>query len=138
MLDPIEIDPDGDVRCLVAHVAAIADLDDDRVEIEHRIERLERALLPGQYLVGDGVDDLGDRLIAELGADRRHQMMLNITHRHPARVERLFHRVEPIDTPLTLGHEHLRVRAMTVTRDRQLDVADLAGDGLRERAVREF
>jgi hypothetical protein len=53
-----------------------------------RTNRIERALLSGQHLVADRVDDLGDRLVAELGADRGGEMMPDVTDRPPARVER--------------------------------------------------
>jgi hypothetical protein len=42
VLDPVHVDPDGDVRGPVGHVRAVADLDHDRVQVEHRVERLQR------------------------------------------------------------------------------------------------
>lgn len=78
MLDPVHIDAYGDMSGLVAGVAAVFDLHDHRVEIDHRIERLQRAALPGEHLIGDLIDDLGDRLVRDLGADRRSEMKLDV------------------------------------------------------------
>jgi hypothetical protein len=50
------------IPSLVAHVRAVADLDHQGVEIDHRVERLQRAPLPGQDLLEDLVGDLADRL----------------------------------------------------------------------------
>lgn len=85
VLDALHVDADGEMGGLVAHVPAVTDLDDDRVEEDHRIERLQRPLLPDQDLLADLVDDLRDRLVADLGADRGGEMVLDITRRHRAR-----------------------------------------------------
>jgi hypothetical protein len=62
--------PDGDVRGLVAHVRAVADLDHQGVEVDDRVERLQGPGLPGHHLLGDGLGDLADRLVGQLGAER--------------------------------------------------------------------
>ena len=53
VLDPGHIHAHGDVRGLVAGVATVFDLHDHRVEVDHRIQRLQRPALPGQHLIGD-------------------------------------------------------------------------------------
>src|SRR5699024_7246604 len=58
VLDAVHVDPDGDVSGLVAHVRPVADLDPDRIEVDHRVEGLQRAGLPGQDLLGDLIDDI--------------------------------------------------------------------------------
>ena len=135
MLDPLEVDTDGDVGRLVTHVAAVTDLDHDGVEVDHRIQRLQRTLLPGEDLLSDGVDDLRDRLMGQLGADRRGEVMADVTDRHAAGVERHDDRVEPVETAGPLRHKHRRERPLTITGHGQLDVADLAGHRLGEAAV---
>jgi hypothetical protein len=98
VFDTVHVHPDRDVSGLVANVCAIADLHHDRVEIDHRIERFKRATLPGQDFVEDLVGDLGDGLAADLGADRGRQVMLDIAHGHPARVQRDDHVVQTTHT----------------------------------------
>jgi hypothetical protein len=63
MLDPVDVDPDRDMRRPVPDVGAVADLDHDRVEVDHRIQRVEGPMLPGGDLVADLVGDLADRVV---------------------------------------------------------------------------
>ena len=91
--DAVRVDTDSEMSGLVAHVPAVTDLDDNRVEEDHRIERLQRPLLPAQDLLADLVGDLRDRLVADLGADRGGEMVLDITQRHAAGIERDDHAI---------------------------------------------
>lgn len=85
--------PIGKMSGLVAHVPTITDLDNDRVEEDHRIEHLQRPLLPDQDLLADLVDDLRDRLMADLAADHGGEMVLDTTQRHAAGIERDDHAI---------------------------------------------
>lgn len=51
LLDPIDVDPDHHVSGLIGHHAAVADLEPDRVDVQDRIYRIDRAGLPGRDLV---------------------------------------------------------------------------------------
>lgn len=135
MLDAVQVDADRDVRGLVAHVRPVADLDDDRVEVDHRVERLQRAVLPGQDLFEDLVDDVADRLVRQLGPDRRGEVVLDVADRHPARVEADDHLVEPAQPAGALGHEHRGERPVAVARHVQAHLTDLGRDRLRRRPV---
>src|SRR5690606_6044111 len=128
MLDPVHVDADGDVRGLVAHMPAIADLHDQRVEVDHRVERLERPLLPGQDLVADLLDDVRDRLVRQVRADRRSQVVLDIADRHPAGVERDDHLVQLRQPPAASRDQPWRERPVPIPRDPQLDIADAGAD----------
>ena len=85
---------------------AIADLDHDRVEVDHRVEGVEFSVLPLDHLVGDFLGDLADRLVRQLGPERGDQMMLDIADGHPAGVKRDDHRVQAIQAPLALADQH--------------------------------
>ncbi len=54
---------------------------------------------PGHHLVEDLVSDLRDRFPADFNADRGDKVMLDITHRRPACIERYDHVIEPAQTP---------------------------------------
>ncbi len=123
--------PDRDVGGLVAHVGAVADLDHQRVEVDHRVERLQRAALPGQHLIEDLVGDLADRLVGELGADRDGEVVLDVADRHPARVQADDHLVEPTEPARALRDQPRPERALPIPRDVQRHVADLGGHRLR-------
>lgn len=66
MFDAIGIDPYRNMGGLVTYVAHVTDLDNDCIEIFHGIQRFERALLPGKDFVGDSVNDVRNRLVAQI------------------------------------------------------------------------
>src|SRR5699024_10647577 len=92
--DAVHVHADGDVGGLVDHVGAVFDLDHDRVEVDHRVERFQRAALPGQDLFGDGVHDLADRLVTDIDADGRSEVVGDVAQRHAAGIERDDHPVD--------------------------------------------
>jgi hypothetical protein len=59
----IGLNAQGQIDCLVADHAVVADLHPQGVEEHHRIHRFERAVLPGQrfghHLVSDRADEVG-------------------------------------------------------------------------------
>jgi hypothetical protein len=65
-LTPGQIDAHGDVSGLVAGMSTVLDLHDHRVEVDHRVQRFQRPALPGENLIGDLIDDLGDRLMGNV------------------------------------------------------------------------
>ena len=85
VLDPVHVHAYRDMRGLVGHVSPVADLDHDGVEVDHRVEAVQWPVLPGQYLLADLVGDLADRLMTQISAQRRGQMVLDVPHRHPPR-----------------------------------------------------
>ena len=87
VLHPVGVDPDRDVGGLVADLVAVADLHHQRVEVDDRIDRLQRPRLPRLHLRGDRLGDVGDRLVGQLGAERGQQMMLDVADRHPLRIQ---------------------------------------------------
>ena len=117
------------------HVRAVADLDHQRVEVEHRVERLERAGLPLLDLFQDGVGDVGDRLVGQLGTQRGGQVVLNVADRHPAGVQADDHVLQPAQAARTLGHQRRRERGVAVARLVKADVADLGAHRLGGGAV---
>src|SRR5215216_2481591 len=70
-------DPEGEIAGPGAHRAVFSDLDEHRVEVDDRIDALQRAAAPGgdvlEHRVGDGRDrvaaDLGAVELADVGAD---------------------------------------------------------------------
>ena len=58
MFDPFNIDAYGDVGGFVADMAAVADFDHESLKVDHQVEPLQRALLPGHHLIEDLVGDL--------------------------------------------------------------------------------
>jgi hypothetical protein len=94
VLDPVQVDPDGDVGGLVADLVTVADLHHQRIQVDDRVDLLQRPGLPGLDLVGHRVGDLGDGVVGQLGAQRAGQMVLDVPDRHPAGIQRDDHLVQ--------------------------------------------
>src|SRR5690606_22375585 len=135
VLDPGHIDAHGDVSGLVAGVAAVFDLDDDRVEVYHRVDRVQWPALPGQDLLRDLVDDLGDRLVRNVGPDRRRKVKLYVTQGHSTGIQGDDHVIEPAEATGALGHQPRSERAVTITRHIQRHRAGLGLHRLGRSAI---
>ncbi len=131
VLDALEVHADGDVGGTVEDLAVLSDLDPDCVEIDHRIELLQRPRLPRQDLFAHGVGDVGDRLVRQVRADRGGQVVLDVPDRHSAGIEADDHVIQAPEAPLALGHQARGERPAPVSRDVQLDRPDLGLHGLR-------
>ena len=57
----MEVNAQGQVDRLVPDAAAITYLDEQGIQEQDRIDRVQRPRLPGQGLVGHGVGDPGDQ-----------------------------------------------------------------------------
>ena len=82
--------------------AALADLQDERVEEDHRVDVVERPLLPLAHVLHNRVGDAADQVAADLDAVDLGQVRLDVARREAARVEREDLVVEPLEAPLPL------------------------------------
>lgn len=100
--------------------ALVADLQAQRVEIDDRIHRFERALLPLrhflQHLVGNG----RDQVRRHLGAVQFQQMGLDLAHAHAACVHADHMIVETGHAALVFGHQFRLEARQAVARDIEL------------------
>jgi hypothetical protein len=130
VLDAVGVDPDRDVGGLVPDGVVVADLHHQRIQVQNRIDRLQRPGLPRLDLLGDRVGDVGDRFVRQLGAQRALQMGLDVADRHPARVEADDHVAQTADPALALRHQ-LRIEgSVAVPRGGQVEVPDLGAQPL--------
>ena len=60
VLDALKVDTHGDVRGPVTDLVTVADFHHERVEVDDRVDLLQRAGLPGLYLFEHRIGDLGD------------------------------------------------------------------------------
>jgi hypothetical protein len=103
-------------------------LNPQRIEENQRVDRFQRAGLPGgdflQHRVGDGADQIG----RDVDAVELAQMADNLTGAHTAGIHRGDLVVEPREPALVLG-DQLRVKAgLAVARHLQLDLAGIGDD----------
>ena len=73
--------------------------------------------------------------MGQFGADRGGQVVLDVAHRHAARIQADDDLVEAAEPPGSPRHQPRSEATVAIPRHRQLDVADLTGNGLRARAV---
>ena len=71
---------DGDVSGLVGDLVALADLDPDRVQEDHGVERVQRATLPVHDRLAHRVGDLRDRRTGQVHPQRLTQMVGDVAH----------------------------------------------------------
>lgn len=93
---------DRDVRSLVLHDSLVADLYDEGVEVDGRVDGLQRPLLPLLQLVDHRVGDARNQVGGDLRAVNLGQMALDLAHRHLASVHRQDLVVEAVEVPLVL------------------------------------
>ncbi len=135
VFDALEVDADGDVGRAAHHAVVLADLDPDGIEVDDRVELLQRPVLPLQDGVGHGVGDRRDRARRQLHADRRGQMMFDLADGHAARVEADDHVVQSVQTALALADQPRGERARPIPGNVDGERADLGLDRLRGGAV---
>src|SRR3954471_13862051 len=135
LLCAVRPDPERDVHRLVADRPLVAHLDPDRVEKDHRVERLERAVLPFGHLVQHRVCHRADQVGRDLKAVELAQVPLDIAGAHAAGVHRHELVVEAREAALVLGDE-LRVEGrQPVARDLQIELGGVGEHALGTVAI---
>ncbi|CAM3332824.1 hypothetical protein KOXY103107_17460 [Komagataeibacter xylinus] len=104
---------------LVAHHAFVTDLHPQGIEEHHRIDHLQRPVLPGCHFVQNGVGDDADQVRRSFHPIDFKQMALDLTYAHPTRI----HRDDPIieaGKPPPVAGDQLRIeRSRPITGDVQ-------------------
>ena len=131
----LDRDPEREVARAALDDAAFADLDHQRVEKEHRVDVVERSLLPGADVVDDRVGDAADQVAADLDAVDLLEVRLDVARRQPARVERQDLVVEALKAALALAHDLRLEAALAVSRGLDRHRPVLGRKRLRRRPV---
>ena len=98
-LDPVGVDPDREVDRPVPD-DPVADLHHERIDEDHRIDRVQGPGLPLGELLDDGVGDPADQVRADVDVVHLPQVRLDVTGGHPTPVEGDDAVVEPVETGL--------------------------------------
>ena len=125
----------GQVDGLVPDHALVADLDPERVEEDHRIDRIEWPVLPFPHLVEDGVGDPADQVGRDVDGIEFAQVALDLADRHAPGVQRDDLVVEAVQAALALGHDLRFEAAVAITRHVDLHHAVLGQHRLGIAAV---
>ena len=131
----LDADADRQVARARAHRAVLADLDHQRVEVDDRVDGLQRSGAPSLDVGQDGVGDPADRVALDLNAVEVGEVCLDIAHAHAAGVEAEDLVVEPGQAGLALGHQLWLEAALAIARRLDRDAPELGAHGLLGRAV---
>jgi hypothetical protein len=132
---PLDRDAEREVTGASLHRAALANLEDERVEEDHRVDVIERTLLPLAHVLHHRVGDPADQVTADLDAVDLGQVRLDVTRRQATRVESKDLVVEALEAPLTLPDDLRLKRPFPITRGTHVDGPVLGRQRLRGRAV---
>ena len=113
---PSTVTPKREVAGPALHGAALADLQHQRVEEDHRVDVVQRPLLPLTHVLHDRVGDAADQVATDLDAVDLGQVRLDVARRQAARVEREDLVVEALETPLALPHDLRLEAALAIPR----------------------
>src|SRR5205823_2222533 len=131
----VQGDRQSEVAGLALHRPAVADLEHERVEEQDRVEIIQRPLLPGLYILQDGIGDPADQIPPHRDSVELAQVSLDIPRREPTRVERQDLLVEPLKAPLALSHQPRLKAPVTIPRRPDLDRPMLRAQRLGRRPV---
>ncbi len=101
----LQVDAECQVNGFVPHAAAALYFHLKRVQIENRINRIERARLPGANLIENGISYVGNQTGRNIDAVNLFQMTLNLSSGHPSCIQgdNLF--VQTVETLLILFNQ---------------------------------
>ena len=112
----VEVDAQRDVARLVLDRVPVADLHDQRIEVDDRVDALKRPVLPCLGVGQDSIGDLRDQVRRDLGAVDLGQVPLNLADRQTAGIQADHAIVEPDPTGLTLADDLRLKRARAIPR----------------------
>ena len=128
-------DPQRQIHRLVADQPLVPDLDPERIEEHHRIDRIQRTVLPLADLLEHRVGHPADQVRRYLNPVELMQVALDLAHRHAARIQRQDAVVEAVEPALALRNDRRLKAAVAVARNLQVDLAVLGQNRLAGMAV---
>ena len=131
---PVHGDAHDDVERGIAHLP-VADLHHNRIDEEHWVERVQRAGGPLGQLAGDLLGDLRDGVFGDLGPIDLLKVCRDLPGGQAAGREGEHDLINPVQTPLALGHDHRLEGPIPIPWHLNLHRADFGQHGLRPRAV---
>jgi hypothetical protein len=128
-------DPDGQIAGAGADRAVLGHLDAQRVEVDDRIDRLQRPRTPCRDVLQHGVGDAADGVAADLDAVEALPVSGDVAGRHAAGVEVQHALIQAGQPRLALAHQLRLERALAVARSAQAHLPELGLKRLRRRPV---
>jgi hypothetical protein len=103
MLAALDVDPDDQVHDLDRDRALVPDLDPQPVDVDDRVDLVDRPVSPDLDFVGDHVGDIRNQLPRRCHPVHLGEMSLDVTGRQPARIQRQNHLVDLPEPPRPFG-----------------------------------
>ena len=97
--------------------AAVTNRDEERIEVDDRVDGFERPRLPNLGVLEHRLGDLANELRRDLRAVKLLEVALDLPRRHAARVEREEFLIEAIESPNIFGDDARGEAAVAVARD---------------------
>src|SRR5713226_9564378 len=129
----VAVEGEGNVDRLVAHQPLVADLDPQRIEENHRINRIERPALPFPNFLENRIGDPADQIGGNF--DPVELLQVDLANRQTPRIEADDPIVETVEPGLPLGDDLRLEAAVAVARYRELDRAVVAEHRFARMAV---
>ena len=126
---------DGEIAGARADRAVLGDLHVQRVEVDDRVDALQRPRAPRGDVLQHGVGDAADRVAADLDAVEALQVRGDVAHRHAAGVEVEHALVQAREPGLALGDQLGVKRAAAVARRAHRHLAELGLERLGRRPI---
>ncbi|MNE31938.1 hypothetical protein D3C80_1255290 [compost metagenome] len=123
------VDADSQINRLVAHGTSVTHFDVNAVQIEDRVQRVQRSGLPQLDLVTHRVGNGRDQAGRDLCAVHFLQVRLDFSDTQTARVERNDLVIEACPAGLMLGDQLRLEGGLTVARDVERQFAEVALQG---------
>ncbi len=117
LLVTIQGDGQRQVDRFIVNVPVVAHLKPDRIQVQDRIDRLQRPRLPALDLIQDGIGHVGDQTGRELDPVQRLQLGLNVACTQAACLQRHDLLVKTGQPTLAIGHQQRFIAASTVARN---------------------
>jgi hypothetical protein len=132
---PVDPDAEREIARAALHTAALADLQDQRVEKHHRVDVIQRALLPRASVVHHRVSHPADQIPADVHPVDLGDVRLDIPRREAPGIQGEDLVVKPLKPPLTLAHDLRGEAPIAITRRVDRHLAVLGHQPLRGAAI---
>src|SRR6185369_14659810 len=129
-LDPLHGDGNGKVHGLVDYLSVMPHLDPDGIEVDNRVDLIERATLPEFDFFRYRIGNLRDQCWRYFHPINFFQMSLNVSRGHPTGIHGNDLVVESGKAAFSLGENHRVKGGIAIPRDSNIKVAKFTFYGL--------
>ena len=105
VLATVHVHADDQVRGLDRHRALVADPDPDPVDVDDRVNLIDRTIAPDLDFIGHDIGDIRDHFAGRFHAVHLEQVSFDVAGGHPACITRQHKVFDLADTPGVFRHD---------------------------------